>query len=958
MKKKSISIRLICGLILIAICCGLYFFPYSTATSEKPYPAPTRGETEIFAGQEEGGNAREEWQKLIHRAAPGTDWETIESENRKEIFRKRNANVAAQRSAETFANGLLSGSWQELGSNDQAGNLTTVRYAKEEDKIYGISGGGTLWRGNLDGSSWTELNRSTVFRSNILEIVEGSNGSNTIVAAIDKDLYYSTDNGASWTASVMDINTVQNWGEPTELVSLPDNSLIYLRRAWDPAPWAPRMWIYRSTDLGQNFTRIGVLDPVGTGWVSSSETQLWVQPGASTVYVLHQGEELYSVNGATVMLETTNNDLPTGNSLDLDGNTNGGITTLYALINQNTLYQSNNLGATWSQVSGLPVSSWSVGIAVSPNDPDFIAYGEVELYRTANGGGNWSKVNTWQSYYSDWDKVHADIMDIQFFEKNDGTDFILVANHGGLHVSYDNLVTTTNIGTSGLNIGQFYDVRTDPLNSNYVYGGTQDQGHQRTSVAAGATGPVNFDQVISGDYGHMAFSRNNQSLWTVYPGGWTTYYHNPQTSGYNAAFDVPGNHPPVTNWIFPTAETTDPDDNKIYIAGGNVNGGNGSYLVTLSAQTSAPYSISASQFNYDFRANSSSGTATISAIEASTIEADNLYVATSDGTFFYSDDLGATWNKTTNFGGPTEHWLYGSTIFASQLTAGLVWYAGSGYSNPSVYQSTDGGQTFTNISNGMPATLVHEIVANTDETLLFAATEAGPFVYVISEQTWYQMLGTIAPVQNFYSAEYVVSDNLVRFGTYGRGIWDFKITSQSLPVELASFEAKNIDNKQVRLDWITLSETNNQRFDVQKSADGRSFETIKTVNGQGTSSTEKVYTAMDAEPLPGINYYRLQQVDFNGQSEYSEIRSVKLENSNPEIIVYPNPVNAGDEFTVLNFNENMMISIFDVNGKVLLQQRPDNGSISTANLPVGHYYYQISNIQNSEPLKVGQLIVQ
>ncbi len=950
-KKIFISV-----LLSIGICGGLYFL--SNVNDSNHHPTPTNGKTEIFEGQEEGGNAREAWQKLIHRAAPDTDWKTIESNNRKQIFRKRNGNAAQLRSSETFANGQLIGDWMELGSNNQAGNLRTVRYVPDEDKIYGISGGGILWKANLDGTSWTELNRTTGLRRDILEVVDDGNGNKTIVAAIDKDLYYSSDNGATWTASSMDINTVQNWGEPSELVSLPDNSLVYLRRAWDPDPWAPRMWIYRSTDLGQNFTRIGVLDPVGTATVNSSHTQLWVQKGESIVYALHQGRELYSINGATVTLENANDDLPIETELDLDGNVNGGTTTFYALIDPNILYQSTDLGANWTQVSSLPENPWDVGIAVSPNDANFVAFGAVELFNTTNGGGNWSKVNTWQSYYSNWDNVHADIMDIQFFEKTDGTDFILIANHGGLHISYDNLATTTNIGTAGLNIGQFYDVRTDPLNSNYVYGGTQDQGHQRTSAASGATSTVGFDQVISGDYGHMAFSRDDQSLWTVYPGGWTTYYHNPQTSGYNASFDLEGDHPPVSDWIFPTAETTDPSDNKIYIAGGNVNGGTGSYLVTLTAQTSAPYSISATQFNYDFRANSNSGTATISAIEASKVDPNKIYVATSDGTFFYSNDLGTTWNKTTSFGGPSQYWLYGNTIFAAENTSDLIWYGGSGYSNPPVYQSTDGGQTFSDASNGMPATLVHEIVANSEETLLFAATEIGPYVYVIAEGTWYPMLGNIAPLQRYYSVEYIESEDLVRFGTYGRGIWDFKVALQpALPVELASFEVEMVDNKRVRLDWRTLSETNNQYFEIQKSTDGRSFETIEKVNGQGTSSDATAYFYIDENPFLGINYYRLNQVDFDGQSEYSEIRSVKFEDKVQEIIVYPNPVNKGGDFEIRNIDENMILNVFDGNGKIILSKRLNNGLISTDEMPVGNYFFQIKNIQNQEMLKVGKLIV-
>lgn len=110
----------------------------------------------------------------------------------------------------------------------------------------------------------------------------------------------------------------------------------------------------------------------------------------------------------------------------------------------------------------------------------------------------------------------------------------------------------------------------------------------------------------------------------------------------------------------------------------------------------------------------------------------------------------------------------------------MVWFAGSGYSNPAVYKSNNGGANFTAISNGLPATLVHEIVASDDEQLLFAATEAGPYVYVAANNQWYSLMGAATPINDYFSIEYVKAHKTVRYGTYGRGIWDFKIDSATL----------------------------------------------------------------------------------------------------------------------------------------------------------------------------------
>ena len=108
-------------------------------------------------------------------------------------------------------------------------------------------------------------------------------------------------------------------------------------------------------------------------------------------------------------------------------------------------------------------------------------------------------------------KIHADIMSISPFKDSNGDEFTLIPNHGGISVSYDNLLTTENIGMTDLNVGQFYDVITSPINSNYIFGGTQDQGFQRTSQG-NIISTSNFEQVISGDYGQMQFSNNGQGI--------------------------------------------------------------------------------------------------------------------------------------------------------------------------------------------------------------------------------------------------------------------------------------------------------------------------------------------------------------------------------------------------------------------------------------------------------------
>ncbi len=77
---------------------------------------------------------------------------------------------------------------------------------------------------------------------------------------------------------------------------------------------------------------------------------------------------------------------------------------------------------------------------------------------------------------------------------------------------------------------------------------------------------------------------------------------------------------------------------------------------------------------------------------------------------------------------PNGHYLYGQTILPSKIDEETVYLGGSGYSNAGVLTSLDGGLNFVEMANGLPQTLVFDLAANADESLIFAATVAGPFL--------------------------------------------------------------------------------------------------------------------------------------------------------------------------------------------------------------------------------------
>lgn len=139
-----------------------------------------------------------------------------------------------------------------------------------------------------------------------------------------------------------------------------------------------------------------------------------------------------------------------------------------------------------------------------------------------------------------------------------------------------------------------------------------------------------------------------------------------------------------------------------------------------------------------------------------------------------------------------------------------------------------------------------------------------------------------------------------------------------LPVGFSAWDAVSAGNE-IRLAWTTQNETNNDYFAVQRSGDGLVWETLGLIEGAGTTSQAQNYSFTDQSPIEGINYYRLMQVDNNGQYEFSQIRSVNY-SSSTKYQISPNPTKA---YAFVNQNGHIKITsveLIDQVGRV--QQVP------------------------------------
>ncbi|MFN3916588.1 MAG: T9SS type A sorting domain-containing protein [Flavobacteriales bacterium] len=163
-----------------------------------------------------------------------------------------------------------------------------------------------------------------------------------------------------------------------------------------------------------------------------------------------------------------------------------------------------------------------------------------------------------------------------------------------------------------------------------------------------------------------------------------------------------------------------------------------------------------------------------------------------------------------------------------------------------------------------------------------------------------------------------------------------------LPVELIYFKAEAKGNI-IKINWATASEINNERFEIEKSKNGVTWEVAEKKPGLGSSSSVVYYTLNDNNPYYGLSYYRLKQVDYDGSYSYSQIVAVEVKIS-IDFSVYPNP--AKDELYIQFSNQDFSESelrIFSTDGKLVdsVLLTGYKTLYNTSALPSGSYYLSV-----------------
>lgn len=296
-------------------------------------------------------------------------------------------------------------------------------------------------------------------------------------------------------------------------------------------------------------------------------------------------------------------------------------------------------------------------------------------------------------------------------------------------------------------------------------------------------------------------------------------------------------------------------------------------------------------------------------------------------------------------------------------TGTLIWnvtFSGNPNGNPS---------NLTEMSDGSPSPVISfkkgltTVILNVVDAEGNASLDCSFTVNVVNTSTPVTAFNSYTWAAN--GTTYTASGTYLNITTGSGGCQDtsmlvLTINAAPLPITLANFTAKKV-NSTIQLAWETKTEANVSHFEIEKSVDGVNFVFVGKKVAKGTTSIRQVYDLTDFIPAQSNNYYRLKTVDRDGKIEYSKVISVFFDKSFT-VTIYPNPVQMDiNVFTIAEEKMEVIYTIFDVTGKVLmnapllLNKNKDMNTIDLTNLQPGIYNIRFENA-NHDLLSVQRFV--
>lgn len=671
-------------------------------------------------------------------------------------------------------------SWVELGPTNRAGRTRSLAVDPSNTNIlYSGSVSGGVFKSTNAGASWFPTND---FSTNlaITSIVIDPTNSNIVYAGTGEGFYNadairgagvlkSTNGGTSWTLLS---SFTGGSGFPyyiNDLYIRSDNPAIIFA--------ATNSGLFRTTNSGTSWTFLH------QGNSSVRGTQIVGDPGSPGIIYVSYGnfstDGIYkTTNGGTSFTKLAGG-LPTSGYQRISlaiGTSNSQV--LYACLSSTSSYtrgifRTTNGGTSWDSVatpvdpltgqSHLNGQGWYDNvIAVDPTNPNIVYTGGVNLFKSVNAGTSWTMISNWYSG-AGYQYVHADQHDMVFSGST-----LYFCNDGGVFKSTNGGTTITEF-TSGLATIQFYSGAVHPT-SDIFYGGTQDNGTQKTTAAPSWT------TTFGGDGGHTAVDFNTPT--TVYTEyvylnfqkttnsgtNWIKTMNGIPTSG-GGSFDGTSDR-----CLFISPFTMDPTNAQRIAAG--------SYRVFYTTNGGTLWSAISTDLTGDGPGSVGSFLSSISAIAIAKTNSAVIYIGTSgtgsSARIQVTTNTGTLWTNVTAAPLPNR---YVTRIVVDPVNADRAWAIYSGYNSSTpgtpghVFLTTNRGTSWTNASGNLPDIPANAGVVNpANQNNLIIGTDLGIFETTDGGSTWAQQNTGLANVP-IADLDLRTSDNILFAATHGRGMF-------------------------------------------------------------------------------------------------------------------------------------------------------------------------------------------